>query len=157
MKLTNRRTDTKVESRITKVVDDDFQRIKMSNEFIFDWSLERYNDIYKLTIQDSKDDILGLISLEDLKPNRIHISLLEVGRSNRGHDREYENVAGCLLAFAARLSILLGYDGFVTLEAKNQKLSDYYESKYGFIPASALMYLSLNESQLLIKKYIENE
>lgn len=88
---------------------------------------------------------------------RIHINLLEISKSNRGHDRQYEKIAGCLFAFSARLSILLGYNGFVALEAKNDKLSEHYHTKYRFIAETILMYISFEEAQALIKKYIDDE
>lgn len=158
MRLIRRADQEEVQATIVRAIDEDFERINSSGQFVFDWRLEMHNDVFKLILQESDANILGLISVENLiDEKRIHINLLEISKSNRGHDRQYEKIAGCLFAFSARLSILLGYNGFVTLEAKNDKLSEHYHTKYGFIAETILMYISFEEAQALIKKYIDDE
>lgn len=55
--------------------------------------------------------------------------LKEIGVSENKSD--YKNVAGCLLAFAARESFRLGFDGYLLLIAKT-KSAEVFHGKYGF-------------------------
>ena len=44
---------------------------------------------------------------------RIHINLIEIGKDNRGKQKEIEHIAGCLIAFACQIAFDKNYFGFV--------------------------------------------
>ncbi|MEO0686620.1 MAG: hypothetical protein AAFY76_16655 [Cyanobacteria bacterium J06649_11] len=155
VKLLNKSDNSKLEAIIKKIVEDDYQLIAEGKSFVFDWKLERYNDVYKIFLKSADDDILGLMSLTDYEEEtRIHINLIEVGKKNQGRDKQIDKIAGCLIAFAARLSFEKGYVGIVTLEPK-PNLFKLYESKYGFEEIGYLVMTSGENSILLMNKYLK--
>lgn len=127
--------------------------IKKSKQFEFDWNKEKRHSVYvlKLVIEEK---ILGIVAFIDIpKEYRIHIQLIENSKSNIGKKKEYDFVAGCMLAFVCNLAVEKKYDGFISLEPKT-KLENLYIEKYGFKAMGTLFYSSLENSLLLIKKYL---
>lgn len=155
--LINKNSGKLLDSLIEKVVKSDFKFISKSQQYIFDWSEESENEVFKIFLKDQDDRILGLISLVDL-PNeyRIHINLIEIGRDNRGKDKEIENIAGCLIAFACQLAFDKNYFGFVSLKPKT-RLVDLYQNKYGFRQFGRLLAVEQVSAMSLINKYLDNE
>lgn len=157
IKLRNRKNKKSLTAIIEAIIENDYPRITESGNYVFDWRLERYNDVYKVLLTTNEDDIIGLMSLCDYpEENRIHLNLLELSKNNRGKLKRIENIAGCLIAFAARISFERGYLGIVTLEPKS-KLIDHYQEKYGFEDVGYMMLLSGEASRNLINKYLTDE
>ena len=101
--------------------------------------------------------ILGLISLIDWPSEyRIHLNLIEVGKSNRGKKKRIEHIAGCLIAFACKKSFQRGYLGFVSLKPKTQLIS-YYKVQYGFQSYGPLLAIDQGASKSLVNKYLNDE
>ena len=73
MWLFNKRTGENIEGEILPIEKSDFSKIKKSKQFIFDWSLEKEYQIWKLSIVDT-GEILGLMSLVD-HPDEFRIQL----------------------------------------------------------------------------------
>ena len=73
------------------------------------------------------------------------MAFIEIAPHNRGEVREYDNVAGCLIAFACRLSFINGendfegYLAFDVLEEEKEdeiKLMSMYSTKYNALKIS---------------------
>jgi len=97
----------------------------------FDWnanSLEKLN-IYKLLVK-GDNTIQGLISTEVFR-GAVYVHLLESAPHNRGDERKYEGVGGHLFAIAMRLSVALGFGGFIFFDAKNMELVKHYRDMLG--------------------------
>ncbi len=157
MKLRDTTSGDLLESTINRIIESDYERVANSGEYVFDWKLERYADVYKISLFLSENEILGLMSIDDYPDEtRINVNLIEVGNANRGRGKAIDGIAGCLLAFAAKISFSLNYNGFVTLEPKAE-LVDHYRSKYGFEELSYLMFIEGKKSSALINKYMNNE
>jgi hypothetical protein len=63
----------------------------------------------------------------------VYMNNLEVAPQNYGKNKKYDMVAGCLIAFACRFSLIYGknaYAGFLAFDSKTQ-LIEYYCEKYG--------------------------
>lgn len=117
---------------VAPVVESDYRKVTKSR-YYFNWKTEKKNIVYKLRRLDS-DEILGLISLiyED-RDNRIEIKLLSVSKENRGVGKQYERIAGTLIAFACREALRNYLElGCVSLVPKT-KLKKHYIDKYGMI------------------------
>lgn len=129
---------------------------KLSKDWLFDWRNEasKYR-VYKLTIAEKKDTIEGLISLE-MRKGFCYVSLVESAAHNRGDLKLHEGVGGNLFAFACKLSIDNGFDGFVVFETKTG-LKTYYQENFGAIPMgnSNRMHLDENAATRLIKIYFK--
>ncbi len=157
MLLKHKNTGELLEANIELLSKSDYTKIEKSTEFTFDWSVEQKYDIYKIYLLDAEDNILGLMSLIDIpREQRIHLNLIEVSKTNRGQQKQIENIAGCLIAFACRLAFARAYDGFVSLQAKT-KLITLYQTRYGFRQYGNFLAIDQDDAKTLIKKYLSDE
>ncbi len=129
MKIFDKSTGEKHSVSILPVEPDEFKTLRKERYF-FDWKIERNREVYKLQIKGSSD-ILGLVSIERIPQEwRIHIRLLTVSKENKGHEKKYENIAGNLIAFVAKIAIReFGELACVSLRPKSQ-IARHYVEKY---------------------------
>jgi len=166
MTLLETATGKKREAVIEAMKRKDFQIIKTSYHGLnkFEWSEFKGQEVFKIFLKDD-ETILGLVHLidhEDEATNAIEIALLEVSDENIGRNKKFENIGGCLIAYACRESFKRGHDGFVFLTPKTD-LIEHYSSKYGFeyVPLKTpsrpegLMILYDNASRRLIRQYLD--
>ena len=119
----------KLEVSIEALQKSDFKQISKHRHF-FDWEEESTYDVFKLVLK-GQNDILGLMSTQRIdKESRIHIRLLAVSKENRGRKKQYDRIAGNLIAFAARQAILL-YSPLPCLSLRPKtELRDHYKRQY---------------------------
>ena len=156
MRIKNTKTGKFRKAKVDSLEKGDQKKIRDSDQFDFDWKLEKKkkNNLYKLYLLDEKDEILGLLSLEDIKEElRIHINLIEVSAKNIGRGKKYDRIAGSLIAYACQLSFDKSYDGFISLIPKT-RLIDHYCKKYGFEQFGRQLGLGYEASITLIKNYL---
>lgn len=124
--------------------------------FYFDWEKEFEYDVFKITlVNDAR--ILGLMSIQRIpREQRIEIRLLESARENKGKYKQYDMIAGCLIATACQLSFENGFMGFVSLKPKTELIRLYVE-KYNFSPMGNQLFVSGSISEILIREYLEND
>jgi hypothetical protein len=123
---------------------------------LFNWSKEKEHYIYKLFLT-ATEKIVELMSVIDVGQElRIEIHLIEVSKENRGRNKLIEGIAGCLIAYACRLSFDKGYQGFVSLIPKT-KIINLYIDNYGFKQFGRQLALDYDEALLLIDKYLNDE
>ncbi|MCB0579470.1 MAG: hypothetical protein KDD10_09210 [Phaeodactylibacter sp.] len=156
MKLLSMRSGEETEAEIARMEEEDYNEIASGGRFSFDWKKERENLVYKIRFI-GREDILGLISLIDIpKEYRLHINLIESSAENQGKNKLIGRIPGCLIAYAARLSILYGYEGFVSLKPKTA-LIDHYIAKYGFSQYGMYLAIFREASGRLIAEYLDYE
>ena len=127
-----------------------------ASRFEFDWISESSFTVFRLEVL-SSGEILGLMAIELIDEElRLEIRLLELSKDNIGSGRRFVNIAGILIAFACRLSFKMGFFGFVSLIPKT-RLIEHYQTKYGFEQYGRHLAVDMERSQLLIKRYLENE
>lgn len=156
MRIRNTQTGEIKKAKVDSLGKGDNNKIKESDQFEFDWKLEKKkdHDVYKIYLLDQKDGILGLLALKDIKKElRIHINLIEISKKNRGKNKKFDRIAGSLIAYACQLSFDKSYDGFVSLTPKT-KLIDHYCKNYGFEQFGRQLGLGYEASIYLIKKYL---
>jgi hypothetical protein len=78
---------------------------------------------------------------------------VESSNDNKGKEKKIDRIAGCLLAFAAKLAFEKGYLGFVSLIPKTE-LIELYVKKYGFIAYGNQLAIEKQASINLIDKYL---
>lgn len=155
MNLKKRKTGELFKAKIQRLEDEQFKLIESDERFGFDWNKEKDYDIYQINLANS-EDVLGLISLEDIsKELRIFMRLIEVSKENQGAEKEYENIAGCLIAYACMIAFAKDYEGFVSLIPKTE-LIDHYRNNYGFVEGGTHMYLEGKRTEAFIEKYLKN-
>lgn len=100
---------------------------------------KRGAETYVLVTEETSDKIEGSLTFEMKDKVEPYMAYIEVAPHNRGEVKEYENVAGCLIAFACRLSFTKGegvYNGYLAFdigeanEADETKLMAVYSTKY---------------------------
>ena len=134
-----------------------FEEFDNLDGFDFDWQKQRDYEVYKITLAEKPDRILGLMSCIDIPQElRIHINLVEVNSSDVGQLKRLDRIAGCLIAYACSLAFKRGYGGFVSLMPKT-KLIDLYQEKYGFRQFGRMLAVQFEASAELIKNYIGDE
>lgn len=166
MLLKNASTGDTVEAVIESVAEKDFDFLAKEKNglYKFDWSRFREKEVYKLRLkQDQK--ILGLMSITDHSEttvNAIEIELLEISSDNLGSKKLFDNIAGCLIAFACSESFRRSHDGFVFLTPKTG-LIEHYRTRYGFVlwpiktiyRPTGIMILGQMASQHLIATFLK--
>ena len=157
MALKDKKSGKALRVIIARVVEADYKLINESGEFGFEWHEEIENEVFKIYLKDQSDNILGLLSLIDYPDElRIHLNLIEVGKTNIGQTKKIDNIAGCLIAVACKISFDRNYFGFVSLKPKT-KLVSLYQEKYGFDQYGRLLAVDGDSSNMLIKKYLHDE
>lgn len=156
MNLINTKTGEKIAGIIEKAEKKELKKLAKLKNFVFDWSLETGNQVFKIK-QEDKKEILGLISLIDVSEEfRIHINLIESASEYRGKNKLIQNIPGCLIAYACQISFKRGYEGFVSLTPKT-RLINYYRDQYGFVQMGTQMAIYYEISNSIILKYIGDE
>ncbi len=92
----------------------------LKSDWQFNWHLEPNDsakEVFKLTAQNNPMIIQGLLSIED-KDDHIFMYLIESAKFNKGRDKTYFGVSGNLVAFACKISMERGYEGFLAFDAK---------------------------------------
>ncbi len=157
MKLLQKSSGLLVDAFIAALGPEDFAAMRKEKGFVFDWSLEKDNEVYKICLKADDTKILGLLSMTD-HPNelRIHINLLEVTKENVGRSKKLDYIAGCLIAFACASAFKRGYEGFVSLLPKTE-LIEMYQAKYGFRKLGRLLAIEHEYSKQVIDQYHGDE
>lgn len=97
----------------------------------FDWSDKElaYCNIYKLQVKDH-EEIQGLVAAEVVR-GAVYVHLAESAPHNLAPNKKYDGVGGHLFAIAIKLSLAMGFGGYVYFEAKNRQLADHYTNSFG--------------------------
>jgi hypothetical protein len=126
---------------------------------------ERGTHAYILVTEESPEVIEGCLLYrmkEELEP---YMSYIENAPHNRGISKRYDSVAGCLIAFACRLSFTLGkgdYKGWLAFDvmeeskADEKKLMALYSKDYhaSNISGTTMMIIEPKDGEKLIEKYL---
>ena len=152
MKIINTSTEKVYLVEILSVEDEDFNSLG-EERYFFDWETERNQEIYKLQIVGS-EDILGLMSLERIPEEwRIHVRLLTVSKENKGRNKQFDNITGNLLAYAAKLAVKdYGELACISLRPKTQ-IADHYIRKYGMTVTGLTLSIEVPDILTLINTY----
>jgi signal-transduction protein with cAMP-binding, CBS, and nucleotidyltransferase domain len=137
---------------IAPVETSDYKNITKKRYF-FDLKQEKQFEIYKLCVLDSSD-ILGLISLERIPSEwRVHIRLLTVSIENKGKHKQFDNIAGNLIAHVAKIATLEYAElACVSLRPKTE-IAQHYITKYNFMATGMTLSIEMPEIIYLINQY----
>jgi DTW domain-containing protein YfiP len=141
MYIIKKLTTEHIAVHVREVDNNDFKQITIKR-YLFNWKKLRDTcKIYKLTQIDS-EDILGLIALIDFpEEERTEIKLLTVSIENIGKQKQFDRIAGCLIAFAAREAVRK-FKKFPALSLiPKTELKQHYISKYNMADAGWQLYL----------------
>jgi hypothetical protein len=120
---------------------------------------------YALVTIETPDVIEGCLIYKMLDQNEPYMAFVEVAPHNKGSDKQYDLVAGCLIAYACRLSFIHGqgpYKGWLAFDVQEEskeaeeKLMKLYSSKYKAkrFEKTTTMYIMPEDGESLIKTYL---
>jgi hypothetical protein len=124
----------------------------------FDWKKEikdSTKEVYKLTTVNNPTIIQGLLSIED-KQDHIFMHLIESSIFNKGKDKVYLGVPGNLIAYACKVSVEKGYQGFLAFDAKTALIKHYEESLHATHFRGLRMFIETKAALFLISKYFKS-
>lgn len=88
----------------------------------------------------------------------LYLNNIEVASHNLGLKGKYENVAGCLIAYACLKSFELGknaYEGYLTFESKTELISLYQNRYRATLAMGQRMFIEPEMGLKLIDKYLK--
>lgn len=125
----------------------------------FDWSDPDLNDcsIYALYVEGSKQT-QGLIACREYKDQNqtkgyIEVALAEANPKNVGSEGRYKGVGAHLFSIASRLSLDLGYGGYVTFISKTDLVQHYIDEFHAEVLFGSNMQLGTEASKRLVEIY----
>ncbi len=145
------------DTEIVRLISSDAKQIKKV-DWQFDWLKElkdRTKEGYKLTIINNPTIIQGLLSIED-KQDHIFMHLIESAKFNKGKDKMYFGVPGNLVAYACKVSVDKGFEGFLAFDAKSTLIKHYQESHHATHFRELRMFIETSAALKLISQYFKS-
>lgn len=120
---------------------------------------------YLLVCDETPEIVEGCLSFKVRNKVEPYMAYVEIAPHNKGKNKQYESVAGCLIAFACRLSFISGegaFKGWLAFDvlekdkAAETKLMAVYSSKYGAlrIKDTTTMVISPEGGEKLIDEFL---
>ena len=154
--IENTLTGEVFDTEIIRLKNVDAKQIK-KEKWQFDWRNEfkdKTKEIYKLTTTNNPTIIQGLLSIED-KQDHIFMHLIESAKFNKGKNKVYLGVPGNLIAFACKISVDKGYEGFLAFDAKSALIKHYQESLHATHFRGVRMFIETDAALKLISQYFK--
>ena len=155
--IENTSTQEVFDTEVVQLTLKDVSQIKKA-DWQFDQAKEikdKTKEVYKLTTVNNSTIIQGLISIED-KQDHIFMHLIESSKFNKGKDKIYLGVPGNLVAYACKVAVDKGYQGFFAFDAKTALIKHYQESLYATHFRGLRMFIESNAALRLISQYFKS-
>jgi len=155
--IENTQTGEVFDTEIMRLTDKDIKQIKKA-DWQFDWSKElkdKSKEVYKLTTVNNPTIIQGFLSIED-KQDHIFMHLIESAKFNKGKNKVYFGVPGNLVAYACKVSVNKGYEGFLAFDAKSTLIKHYQETLYATHFRGLRMFIETSSALKLISQYFKS-
>lgn len=158
MKILEQKTQLEKDAEIKKILKKELPLKK--DGWNFNWR-ELFKiegaELFKISLMESPNLIEGVLMLTMFNEEMLMMNNIELAPHNIGKNKKYDNIAGCLLAFACRESFEKGkghYHGFLSFDSKTE-LIDLYYNKYGAqLAMGNKMYFDPEAGKKLMKKYL---
>jgi hypothetical protein len=160
------KTKSIVKSQIAFVIKNKNKLPSISDGWRFNF--RRYSkwkdyETYILTTLKTPEVIEGCLIINTQNQYQIYMAFVEIAPHNRGEDKKYDKVAGCLIAFACRQSFINGKDGYLAFDVLEEKKEDeiklmtLYSQKYNAVRLddSTTMIILPDGSEKLINDYLK--
>ena len=145
------------DTEIVRLTLKDTKQIKEA-DWQFNWQKElkdKTKEVYKLTTVNNPTIIQGILSIED-KQDHVFMHLIESAKFNKGKDKVYFGVPGNLVAYACKVSIEKGYEGFLAFDAKSVLIKHYQESLHATHFRGLRMFIETSAALKLISQYFKS-
>jgi len=113
---------------------------------------------FKIVLRSAPDIVQGLLLFQILGKEEPYMAYLESAPHNKGKEKQFDFVAGCLISRACQLSFLEGkghFEGFLSFKCMDEKVIRVYAEKYGAIRVdSNYMFIEPKVGKQLINEYL---
>ena len=155
-----------VEAQITKPIRVTLPSITDGWRFNFNKHSKKANlQSYILVCNQTPKVIEGCLIFQLRETVEPYMAYVEIAPHNKGENKRYDKVAGCLIAFACRLRFIHGKDhfkGWLTFDVMEEnkqdeiKLMAVYCQKYGALRwGNTTMVITPETSENLIEKFLK--
>jgi hypothetical protein len=166
VKIIETRTESEIKSKISLITKNKNQLPSINDGWRFNFSKHAKGNNYEtyiLTTHATPEIIEGCLIINTEVQFQIYMAFVEVAPHNRGNQKKYDKIAGCLIAFACRQSFIKdkeGYLAFDVLEEKKEdevKLMKLYSQKYNAVRLynSTTMIILPEGSEKLINEFLK--
>lgn len=166
VKIIEVETKSKIKSQIYLVTKNKSKLPSINEGWRFNFSKHSKGKDYKtyiLTTDNTPETIEGCLIINTKSPHQVYMAFVEVAPHNKGDEKKYDRVAGCLIAFACKQSFINdkeGYLAFDVLEEKKEnetKLMKLYSKKYNAVRLdnSTTMIILPEGSEKLINEFLK--
>ena len=155
--IENTSTGEVFDTEITRLTIKDNKQI-IKSVWQFDWRQELRDsakEVYKLTTANNPTIIQGLVSIED-KRDHVFMHLIESAKFNKGHNKIYFGIPGNLVAYACKVSVEKGYEGFLAFDAKTALIQHYEQSLGATHFRGMRMFIQPRAAFQLISQYFKS-
>lgn len=155
--IENLATGEVFDTEIVRLTEADSKQIKKV-EWQFNWLKElkdKSKEVYKLTTINNPSIIQGLVSIED-KQDHIFMHLIESSKFNKGKGKIYLGVPGNLVAYACKVSVDKGYEGFLAFDAKSALIKHYEKTLRATHFRGLRMFIETSAALRLISQYFKS-
>lgn len=124
-------------------------------------------ETYVLTTEDTPETVEGCLIFQMVDKKIPYMAFLEIAPHNQQSPKRYDYIAGCLIAFAFKLSVQKGkgdyqaqlfFDVQEEKEEDAKKLIKLYRSKYGALHLEGTKLVIIDEAgHHLINKYLDRK
>ena len=145
------------DTEIVRLTEIDRKQI-IKSDWQFDWIKElkdKTKNVYKLTTVNNPTIIQGLLSIED-KQDHIFMHLIESSKFNKGKGKIYLGVPGNIVAYACKVSVDKGYEGFLAFDAKTTLIKHYQDSLGATYFRGQRMFIETSAAMKLISQYFKS-
>ena len=113
---------------------------------------------FKIVLKSEPDVVQGLLIFQMLGKEEPYMAYLESAPHNKGKDKQFDFVTGCLISRACQLSFLEGkghYEGYLSFQCMDEKVIKVYAGKYGATRVDmTIMFINPIIGKQLIDKYL---
>ena len=169
VKILNCSSNQEIDARIVKPDRIKLPSIQEGWRFNFSkHSKDKDAHTYILVATDTPDTIEGCLIYKMKDQQEPYMAFIELAPHNRSENKKYDLVAGCLIAYACRLSFILGkadYQGWLAFDVQEQnqedqiKLMTVYSKKYYAyrIADTTAMCIMPKDGERLFEEYLDKK
>lgn len=155
--IENLATGEVFDTEIVRVTEGNIKQIKKT-DWQFNWHKElkdKSKEVYKLTTVNNPAIIQGMVSIED-KHDHLFMHLIESSKFNKGKTKVYLGVPGNLVAYACKVSVDKGYEGFLAFDAKSSLIKHYEATLHATHFRGLRMFIETSAALRLISQYFKS-
>ena len=163
--ITDILSKSKVKSKISLVTKNKSKLPSINEGWRFNFSKRSKKkdfETYILTTLRNTERIEGCLILNTKSDYEVYMAFIEVAPHNRGKNKKFDKVAGCLIAFACRQSFIKGKGGYLAFDVLEErkkdeiKLMKTYNQKYKAVrfQESTSMIILPEGSEKLINEFL---